>query len=142
MATFKTKREPPPTIRSRSSRVKPQTLDWSSFGSSAIQHLHQHTLNKSELTQSACTDIRSHLRIMTTHISLHDAAPEHRHLLSTLSTHISRSKRSIIITGAGISCNAGIPVPTPHIFHTIDHSRIFVHKMDYTTSSRQGILKQ
>ena len=54
---------------------------------------------------------------MTIHVSLNDAIPEHRLLLSTLSTHISKSKRTIIITGAGISCNAGIPVILSILVH-------------------------
>jgi NAD-dependent SIR2 family protein deacetylase len=47
---------------------------------------------------------------MTIHVSLEDPTPEHRILLSMLSTQLSKSKRSVIVTGAGISCNAGIPV--------------------------------
>ena len=74
---------------------------------------------------------------MTVRISLTDPAPEHRMLLSTVSTRVSKSKRSIIVTGAGISCNAGIPVP-PHINLTVlqltANSRTFDPKMDYITS--------
>ena len=53
---------------------------------------------------------------MTVHISLDNPTQEHRLLLSTLSTHISKSKRTVIVTGAGISCNAGIPVPPLALF--------------------------
>jgi NAD-dependent histone deacetylase SIR2 len=47
---------------------------------------------------------------MTIHLSLDNPSQEDRLLLSTLSTFISKSKKSVIVTGAGISCNAGIPV--------------------------------
>src|SRR5271154_3052023 len=47
---------------------------------------------------------------MPKHVSLHNPSHEDRHHLSTISMAILKSKRSIIITGAGISCNAGIPV--------------------------------
>jgi hypothetical protein len=81
-------------------------------------------------------------------ISLTDDAPEHRMLLATLSTHIAKSKRAIIVTGAGISCNAGIPVPSPPLpppsppkipSQLTPPIRTFVPKMDYTISSRLNI---
>jgi len=50
---------------------------------------------------------------MTIHIPLERQSSEHALVLLTLSTRISMSKRCIIVTGAGISCNAGIPVYCP-----------------------------
>ena len=47
---------------------------------------------------------------MTVHVPLEGTCPDHPHLLSALSTHVSKSKHCVIVTGAGISCNAGIPV--------------------------------
>jgi len=47
---------------------------------------------------------------MTRHVSLNDLKPEDDSHLSTLSNLVLKSKKCVIITGAGISCNAGIPV--------------------------------
>jgi hypothetical protein len=77
---------------------------------------------------------------MAIHICLEDPTPEHRHLLSTISTHISKSKRSVIVTGAGISCNAGIPVHA--CSKTQLTGRTFAHKMGYTILSKQNTPNQ
>ena len=79
---------------------------------------------------------------MTVRIPLQDPTPEQRILLSTLSTHISKSKRSVIVTGAGISCNAGIPVPFPPHLSAIDCIRTFARKMDCIILSKQSIPRQ
>ena len=78
---------------------------------------------------------------MTVHISLDNPTPEHRLLLSSLSTHISKSKRSVVVTGAGISCNAGIPVLSLTLLVQLTF-RISAHRMDYTTLSKLSIPKQ
>jgi len=54
---------------------------------------------------------------MIKHISLDDPGPEDCLCLSTLSTLISKSTKFIIVTGAGIFCNAGIPVHHLEVFH-------------------------
>jgi len=84
--------------------------------------------------------LESRYNSMTIHISLQEPSSEHRHLLSTLSTHVSKSKRTVIVTGAGISCNAGIPVIVL-LPYWID-IRIFGLKTDYTISSKRSIPKQ
>lgn len=34
-------------------------------------------------------------------------------LLTNLSSYIAKSKRALVVTGAGISCSSGIPVSCP-----------------------------
>lgn len=51
--------------------------------------------------------------------STHSAESSTRRALSNVSLAVAKSKRVIVVSGAGISCSSGIPVGRVHCLRTI-----------------------
>lgn len=65
--------------------------------------------------------------------------PEASELLQEIANSVFKSKKTIVVTGAGISTNSGIPVGSPSLRPCLFpstladfFSRIFARRMDYT----------
>lgn len=81
-------------------------------------------------------------------IPLHDQNLEHKRSLESLNSKIIKSKRVVVISGAGISCSCGIPVCVlPFHILSLVFIRIYLyayrilgHQMVYITWLRKSII--
>ena len=62
------------------------------------------------LPPSFPTRIKSRLMITTLDLAAAASDPVARRTLASLSLSVAKSKRIVVVTGAGISCSCGIPV--------------------------------